>query len=131
WGLAGAIERSVGMFAMAIWDRKFRTLSLVRDRMGEKPLYFGWQGTTDRRVLLFGSELKALRKHHAFEARIDRGSLALYLRHNYIPSPYTIYEGLSKLEPGCIATFSEGGKLLVDRYWDTVGVAVSGARKPF
>lgn len=132
WGLAAAIERSVGMFAMAIWDRKSRTLSLVRDRMGEKPLYFGWQGTADRRVLLFGSELKAMRRHGAFTARIDRGSLALYLRHNYIPSPYTIYEGFSKLEPGCIATVSESGrKVSMERYWDTVDVAVSATRKPF
>ena len=82
WGLEAALKKFVGMFAFALWDRETRTLSLARDRLGEKPLYYGWQGAT----LLFGSELKALKAHPAFNATIDRNSLTLYLRHNVIPA---------------------------------------------
>jgi asparagine synthase (glutamine-hydrolysing) len=131
-GLKEAVRECVGMFAFALWDRKERTLSLVRDRMGEKPLYFGWQGSGSTSTLLFGSELKALRKHPDFEARIDRGALALFLRHNYIPCPYTIYEGFSKVVPGSIVTFREGARQpFVEKYWDTLDVAVEGIRNPF
>lgn len=104
WGLLGATSRFVGMFAFGLWDKKLRTLSLVRDRVGEKPLYYGWMGNT----LLFGSELKALRAHPAWRASIDRGSLTLLLRHNYIPAPYSIYEGVHKVCPATILTFRTG-----------------------
>jgi len=96
WGLNKTLDRLNGMFGFALWDRKDRTLSLVRDRLGIKPLYYGRFGTT----LLFGSELKALVTHPAFQKEIDRNSLALFLRHGYIPSPYTIYKGVRKLPPG-------------------------------
>lgn len=99
WGLERTLKAAVGMFAIALWDRHRRTLSLARDRMGEKPLYWGWQGTT----LLFGSELKALKAHPACTAQVDRNALALYLRHGYIVAPHSIYEGIGKLPPGhCI-----------------------------
>lgn len=84
------------MFAFALWDNQNRTLTLARDRMGEKPLYWGWQGDT----LLFGSELKALKAHPDFKAEIDRNALALLLRHNYIPAPHSIYQGIGKLPAG-------------------------------
>ena len=96
WGVERTLKASVGMFAFALWDRQQRALTLARDRMGEKPLYYGWQGDT----LLFGSELKALKAHAAFQADIDRGALALLLRHDCIPAPHAIYRGVFKLRPG-------------------------------
>ncbi|MCM2319613.1 MAG: asparagine synthase (glutamine-hydrolyzing) [Pseudomonas sp.] len=96
WGVERTLQACVGMFAIALWDRQARRLSLARDRLGEKPLYYGWQGNT----LLFGSELKALKAHPAFRASVDRGALALLLRHNCIPAPYSIYQGIAKLLPG-------------------------------
>lgn len=96
WGVRKTLEQCVGMFALALWDRQTRTLTLVRDRLGEKPLYYGWQSG----AFLFGSELKALKANPAFQAEIDRGALTLLLRHNYIPAPYSIYQGIRKLWPG-------------------------------
>ena len=83
WGVQRAVERFAGMFAFAVWDRRMGRLHLARDRMGEKPLYYGWMAGT----FLFGSELKALRNHPEFRTTIDRGALTLYLRHGYIPAP--------------------------------------------
>lgn len=102
WGVAATIEKSIGMFAFAVWDKETRSLTLGRDRLGEKPLYYGWQGET----FLFGSELKALRAHPAFTAEVDRNALALLMRHNYIPAPYSICRGISKLPPGRLLTVS-------------------------
>src|SRR5690606_13287104 len=86
WGMARTLERCVGMFAFALWDRERRTLALARDRMGEKPLYYGWQG----KAFLFGSELRALRAHPAFEGRVDTAGLTTLMRHNYVPAPRSI-----------------------------------------
>lgn len=96
WGLPEALRSSLGMFALAVWDRRERALFLARDRLGEKPLYYGLQ----KGVLLFGSELKALHRHPAFERSIDRGALALMLRFGYVPAPWSIYSGIFKLPPG-------------------------------
>lgn len=101
WGLEAAIGRCVGMFALALWDRQMRKLFLVRDRLGIKPLYYTRMG----RHFLFGSELKALRAHHAFAAEIDRDVLALYLQRNWIPAPWSIYSGVYKLPPATILEF--------------------------
>lgn len=106
WGIAASLPRAVGMFAMAVWDRSRRTLTLARDRMGEKPLYYGWQG----RAFLFASELKALRKHGAFRPEIDRNALAEYLRHGCIAAPGSIYRGMFKLLPGTILEVSLGSQ---------------------
>lgn len=131
WGLEEALKRSIGMFAIGLWDREQRTLSLARDRLGEKPLYYGWQGQGDTAVLLFGSELKALRAHPAFQAGIRRDALALFLRHNYIPAPYTIYEGIQKLPPGTVLTLSLQEKEGRSRtYWSLPDVAVAGLANP-
>jgi asparagine synthase (glutamine-hydrolysing) len=96
WGVDATLRRTVGMFAFALWDREARVLTLARDRIGEKPLYYGWQGDT----FLFGSELKALRGHPAFQGGIDRDVLALNLQLGYVPAPWSIYRNLYKLLPG-------------------------------
>jgi len=102
WGLDRTLAHLNGMFAFALWDRQNETLSLVRDRIGIKPLYYARFGTT----LLFGSELKALTAHPGFEADIDRDSLGLFLRYSYIPAPWTIYRDVYKLQPGHVMTFN-------------------------
>ncbi|EIJ36607.1 asparagine synthase (glutamine-hydrolyzing) [Thiothrix nivea] len=96
WGIRRTLQACIGMFAMAVWDGHTRRLTLARDRMGEKPLYYGWVG----RHFLFGSELKALRAHHEWNAGINRDAIASQLRLSYIPAPHTIYQGIFKLEPG-------------------------------
>lgn len=105
WGIEATLKKAVGMFAVALWDRTERILTLVRDRMGEKPLYFGW----NRRTFLFASELKALRVYPRFEAAISRNALTLLLRHNCIPAPYSIYSGIFKLMPGTMLTLQQEG----------------------
>jgi asparagine synthase (glutamine-hydrolysing) len=117
WGVEAAVLELVGMFAFAVWDREERMLVLGRDRMGEKPLYYGWTGSS----FVFASELKALRVHPAWRGTIDRQALTLYLRHSYVPAPYTIYEGICKLRPGCllrIARFVPGSTPDPEPYWD-------------
>lgn len=128
WGIAGTVERAIGMFAFAVWDKANRTLTVGRDRLGEKPLYYGWQGDT----FLFGSELKALKAHPAFRAGIDRNALALMMRHNAIPAPYSIYQGISKLLPGALLTVSlQNRDAQPQRYWDARKVVASGLAQPF
>lgn len=101
WGLENALRASHGMFSLALWDRQKHKLYLARDRVGEKPLYYG----LCRKGLIFGSELKALTAHPGWDARIDAASLGLYLRHGYVPAPYSIFEGVAKVMPGEILTF--------------------------
>ncbi|HEX7385722.1 MAG TPA: asparagine synthase (glutamine-hydrolyzing) [Castellaniella sp.] len=128
WGLSRTLEALSGMFAFAVWDRQDRTLALARDRMGEKPLYWGWQGAT----LLFGSELRALEVHPAFLRQVDRGALALLLRYNYIPEPHSIYQGIHKLQPGHFVVVRAGVHDAVpEAYWDYRAVMASGAQAPF
>lgn len=130
WGLQPAIQRFNGMFAFALWDRRERTLSLVRDRLGIKPLYYGWAGPT----LLFGSELKALRAHPDFHGEIDRDALTLFLRHNYLPAPLTIYRGYFKLPPASILTIAASappGAGTPVQYWSVREAASQGLAQPF
>ena len=128
WGVAETLLRSVGMFAFAVWDRRDRLLVLARDRLGEKPLYYGWQDGT----LFFGSELKAINVHPAFSAEVDRDALCLLLRYGYVPAPHSIYKGIHKLEPGCYLSVSEGGRdAVVSRYWSAKDIAVEAAAHPF
>jgi len=96
WGLSETLERAIGMFAIALWDRQEKILHLARDRMGEKPLFYGWRGNT----LVFGSELKALRAVPDWQGEVDPDALGRYLRLGYVPSPYSIYRGIFKLTPG-------------------------------
>lgn len=128
WGVERTLQASVGMFAIALWDRSERALILARDRIGEKPLYYGWQGDS----FLFGSELKALRAHPDFNASIDRGALALLLRHNYIPAPYSIYQGIHKLPPGTWLRLETGQRDATPlAYWSLADIAERGMAQPF
>lgn len=132
WGIKATVERAVGMFAFAVWDRELKTLTLARDRLGEKPLYYGWQGQGEHAVFLFGSELKAMRKHPAFSAGIDRGALSLLLRHNYIPAPYSIYEGIGKLAPASLLTVSLASREpRIESFWSATDVIEGGVRSTF
>ena len=131
WGLSRALERSVGMFAFALWDRKERTLRLVRDRFGEKPLYYGWAGQD----LLFASELKAIRHHPRFDATIDPRALRLFMARNYVPAPFSIYRTIFKLEPASILTVRPNARpqsepMHAERYWSYRDVLNRGLRNP-
>lgn len=128
WGIRQTLEKCVGMFAFAVWDNQEKHLILGRDRLGEKPLYYGWQGNT----FLFGSELKGLKAHPAFNADISRDVLGLFLRYNYIPAPYSIYQNIHKLKPGCILTISlQQKKSQIEEYWSIKSVIEYGINQPF
>lgn len=131
WGIKATIERCIGMFAFAVWDKSERRITLGRDRLGEKPLYYGWQGDGENACFLFGSELKALKAHPSFRADINRDALALFMRHNYIPAPHSIYTGIHKLQPGQLLTLSAASKTIdIETYWSMAEIAVSGTRSP-
>ncbi len=143
WGVTRALTELNGMFAFAVWDRHERVLHLGRDRVGEKPLYYGWHGGT----FMFASELKALVAHPEFQGEIDRDVLALYFRHNYVPAPFSIYKRIYKLPAGCTLSVSasascengnfspfpddENASRLPIRYWSLQTVAERGAKDPF
>jgi asparagine synthase (glutamine-hydrolysing) len=129
WGVRGALERATGMFAFALWDRQERTLVLARDRLGEKPLYYGRQGGADA-PFLFGSELKTMAEHPQFRRDIDRGALTLLLRYNYIPAPFSIYEGIRKLPAGAFLTLRAGREPQIEQYWSGASVAERGVADP-
>ena len=130
WGISGALDRVVGMFAFAVFDRQERRLTLCRDRFGEKPLYYGWQGKS----FLFGSELKALRVHPAWVGNIDRSAVALLTTYNYIPSPLSVHAGINKLRPGTIheVALRDGNWTESSRsYWSATETAIRSRTKPF
>lgn len=143
WGLDETLRRAAGMFALALWDTRERRLSLARDRIGEKPLYWGWAG----QALVFGSELKALRHHPDFPRDVCRQALAQYLRFAYVPAPRSIHPGVYKLEPGCILAVDGAppasapqlplrpgehhGSLSIQRYWSLNETIEAGAAAPF
>jgi asparagine synthase (glutamine-hydrolysing) len=128
WGVESAVRQFVGMFALALWDRWERKLYLVRDRLGIKPLYYGHVGGN----FVFASELKAIRQHPDFNTEIDRDVLALYLRHNYVPSPHCIYKGLCKLQPGHILTLnSAADSPTLHPFWSGKEMARDGLQSRF
>jgi asparagine synthase (glutamine-hydrolysing) len=110
WGLEETLLKTVGMFAIALWDTQTHTLHLARDRFGEKPLYYGWvtAATTTAPAFVFGSELKALRAYPGFANLVSREALALYMRFTYVPAPFSIYQNIYKLEPGCMLSINTG-----------------------
>ena len=131
WGLDGTLRKAKGMWAIALWDRRDGTLTLARDRVGEKPLYYGWFGEGDERCLLFGSELAALQRHPQFVATLDRDAFGQYLQLNYVPAPLTRYVGVAKLLPGHITTIHPSGDAGDRRYWSFADVIVEARADPF
>lgn len=127
WGLETTLRRARGMFALALWDRESRTLTLARDRIGEKPLYYGSVGGG----FAFASELKALRAFPAARLDADSGSLALMLRYGYVPAPYSIYRGVFKLPPGTLLQVdSDGSHGDPEPWWRFADVAQDGVANP-
>jgi asparagine synthase (glutamine-hydrolysing) len=131
WGLPETLVKIEGMFAFALWDKDEKKLILARDRMGEKPLYYGWQGKT----FLFASELKAFLKHPDFNKEIDQEALELYVRNGYVPSTKSIFKGVNKLHPGCYLTISINDSITdiikINKYWDFLNVVKAGHDNPF
>ncbi|SAK63846.1 asparagine synthase (glutamine-hydrolyzing) [Caballeronia ptereochthonis] len=129
WGIEETLNKAYGMFAFALWDRQQRVLTLGRDALGEKPLYYAWLGNT----FVFGSELKALRQHPAFSnVEIDRDALTLYMRYCSIPAPHTIYAGVHKLLPGALATVRPAhADVTVRKYWNLEDLVLRGRADPF
>jgi|SRR5450432_96809 len=122
WGLEPAVKKFVGMFAFALWDRQEHELFLVRDRLGIKPVYYGWVNGD----FVFASELKAIRAYPGFDGQIDRDSLALYMRHNYVPAPRSIYKGIQKLQQGTILALKAGQEPELRCFWSAAEIAQSG-----
>lgn len=132
WGIDATLKKTVGMFAISLWDKEEKVLTLARDRIGEKPLYYGFQNKT----FLFGSELKALKAHPEFLSEIDRDVLCLYLRHCYIPAPYSIYRGIKKLLPGTYVQVRLGDEanspsLIPKPYWSMDAAVAKGIDNPY
>lgn len=115
WGVEQAIPRLAGMFAIALWDRQEQELWLVRDRIGIKPLYYGWNHNS----FFFASEVGAIEAFPDFSGEVDREAVALFLRHNYIPCPFSIYQGIKKLAPGQMLSIKPmvGGEPRIRTYW--------------
>lgn len=127
WGIEASLRRFNGMFAFALWDRSERTLTLARDRVGKKPLYYGWAG----RTLLFGSELKALAANPAFDADVDRSSIALFLKFGWVPGPHSIYSGIQKLPAGSFVQIGPSTTALEPRpFWSALDAALRGDASP-
>ena len=144
WGVEATLKKTVGMFAIALWDTQTRSLYLARDRFGEKPLYYGWVGMGNNSAFVFGSELKAIRAYPGFANPVSREALALYMRFTYVPAPQSIYQNIFKLEPGCLLTLSGNlpaapaaplhspaihESLVLHRWWALADVVEAGASK--
>jgi len=128
WGVEDTLVRSIGTFSFALWDKNISTLMLARDRFGEKPLYYGWVGDN----FLFGSELKAIKSHPSFHSNIDRNALCLFLRLNYIPAPYSIYEGVKKLLPGNLLSISlRHPEPKIKAFWSGIDASLKSKSDPF
>jgi asparagine synthase (glutamine-hydrolysing) len=146
WGIETTLSKTVGMFAIVLWDVQQRTLHLARDRFGEKPLYYGWTGNGAGNSFVFGSELKSLRAFPGFVNSVSREALAQYMRFMYVPSPRSIYQGIYKLEPGCLLSIKGAApkvapsqplrppevyeSLTLKRWWSLADVVQFGAHNP-
>ncbi len=130
WGTEQTLQRCVGMFAFALWDREQRRLVLARDRFGEKPLYYGWQGGS----FIFGSTVQALRQHPEWQGQLNRDAVSLLIRYDYIPAPHSIYVGVSKLMPGTwleLAWRDGGWRESTNTYWSALGMAARASATPY
>lgn len=130
WGVDQALLRFQGMFAFGVWDREQRALTLARDRVGKKPLYYGWCGN----ALLFGSELKALRAHPRFDPTVDRNALGLFIQYSWIPAPYSIFQHIRTLPAGHVIRVTPQTppqSRSPEAYWSARTVAEQGERQPF
>jgi asparagine synthase (glutamine-hydrolysing) len=127
WGVTEAAKRFIGMFAFAVWDRHTKSLKLVRDPIGIKPLYYGEQGG----VFLFSSTLAAITRHPAFTDTISPKALAAFFRYSYVPAPHSIYSGIGKLLPGHVLTINQRGEQSLECYWNSLQVAREGLANPF
>ena len=134
WGVMGTLQRSVGMFAFALWDKVEHCVTLARDRFGEKPLYYGWVGNGTQCAFVFGSELKALRVFPLFDNPINRAALALYLQHCVVPAPHSIYDNIFKLQPGSMLTLRlsdlKTRRLSIESYWRLTDAVREGLANP-
>ncbi len=146
WGIAATLAKTVGMFAIVVWEVQKRTLHLARDRFGEKPLYYGWTGSGTANAFIFGSELKSLRAFPGFVNSVCRGALAQYMRFMYVPAPRSIYQGIFKLEPGCLLSIKGTApiaapsqplrapavyeSLTLSKWWSLADVVQFGAHHP-
>ncbi|HYD06900.1 MAG TPA: asparagine synthase (glutamine-hydrolyzing) [Reyranella sp.] len=132
WGVTAALQRFSGMFALAMWDRAEGRLILARDRFGEKPLYYGWQGAGANRRLLFGSDLAALRAHPAFAGEIEPRAVAQLCRLLYVPEPLSIYRSIAKLAPGTVLAIDKAsGRESCERFYDLTATAAASRREGF
>ncbi|SVE03240.1 uncharacterized protein METZ01_LOCUS456094, partial [marine metagenome] len=127
----GTLQRAVGMFSLALWDKKEHRLTLGRDRFGEKPLYYGWSGKGSSQTFVFGSELKALSAFPNFDNAINRDALALYFNFCTVPAPYSIYQDIFKLQPGHVLVLQKEGfddrAIKIEPYWQLTDVVNKGA----
>jgi asparagine synthase (glutamine-hydrolysing) len=132
WGIHETIQKCTGMFGFAVWCNKNKELVLGRDRLGEKPVYYGWQGESHDRVFLFGSELKAFQKHPSFQKEIDRDSVSSFLRYSYVPAPNSIYKNIFKLLPGHMLKVSQRNqKPEMTEYWSATPIAQQNHKLSF
>jgi asparagine synthase (glutamine-hydrolysing) len=130
WGVERALRRLHGMFAFALWDRQTRRLLLARDRVGKKPLYYGWCGG----AFLFASELKALHRHPAFDLEVDRDALGLFVQLGWVPGPYSIDRRIRKLPPGAMLTLDAAdgrAEPVIQNWWSAREVAEASDQAPF
>ena len=148
FGVQETLKKTVGMFSIALWDKELEILHLARDRFGEKPLYYGWTGgpKVGPPDFVFGSELKALRVFPNFNNSVSREALASYMRFTYVPTPYSIYEGIFKIEPGCLLSIKANSLplpvtlpirpgvtkdgLTMHRWWSLANVVQTGSQTP-
>ncbi len=130
WGVFESLKKFNGMFAFALWDKKEKLLHLSRDRVGEKPLYYGWQGKT----FFFSSELKAMRVHSDFQGQISEAALDLFIQYNYVPAPHSIYKNIFKLQPGTLLTLpthSDRQDWTTETYWSLHDTVEAASQNPF
>lgn len=132
WGIHETIQKCTGMFGFAVWCNKNKELVLGRDRLGEKPVYYGWQGESHDRVFLFGSELKAFHKHPSFQKVIDRDAISSFIRYSYVPAPNSIYKNIYKLLPGHLLKVSQSNQNpQITEYWSASHIAQQNHKLSF